>query len=392
MSTPGSIDLSFLKARSAQKRIAAIAAAFALAGVLYAFLAPEWFRSVLTVVPAKAQKGGGLVSMLGGDLGGLAAGLTDGAGIGGDVQRIAAVLQSNDVSDAIIEKFSLKARYDEKYQESARETLWKHCSVKVLQKPGLAQLSCEDRDPRFVQQLLQFFADYGNTVFRRVGVSSATEQVRYLEKHVRELRAQADETAARMRDFQEKHQIVDLETQTKAVVGAIASLNSQRISKQLELDYARTFSSGDEASTRQLESQIAVVERKLRTLEAAQPTPVTPPAGRGGGGMFPAALTVPKLRAEFETLYRDRKVAEATLVFALERLESAKADEARDTSTFLVLDPPALPTRRARPKRSLVVLGAVLLGLLIGGVYEWYSSGGLKQLAGVEQTGEARGA
>jgi uncharacterized protein involved in exopolysaccharide biosynthesis len=371
------IDLSFLRDRAAQRRIAVVTAAFVLAGVLYALLAPRWYRSILTVVPTKSQKGGGLASMLGGDLAGLAGSLTEG-GIGGDVQRIAAVLQSNDVSDAAIAKFDLKVRYEERYQEAARDALWKHCDVKPLPKPNLVQLSCEDKDPQFVQRLLAFFADYGNQVFRRIGVSSATEQVRFLEKRVGELRAQADETAGRMREFQEKHQIVDIETQTKAVVGALATLNSQRIAKQLELDYARTFSSPDESGTRQLESQLAVVEGKLHALEADRPAPQAAPGARGvgPGGLFPPALTVPKLRAQYETLYRDRKVSEATLVFALERLESAKADEAKDTSTFLVLDPPTVPTRHARPKRLVTVAVALALGALVGVALEWWNQAG----------------
>jgi capsule polysaccharide export protein KpsE/RkpR len=145
-----------------------------------------------------------------------------------------------------------------------------------------------------------------------------------------------------MRELQEKHQIVDLDTQAKAVVGAIASLNGQRISKQLELDYARTFSSGDEATTRQLEAQIAVVNQTLRALQDEPPTTAIPgsqrASKRASNGMFPTALTVPKLREEFETLYRDRKVAEATLVFALERLESCarpthRSDEVRASET-----------------------------------------------------------
>lgn len=383
--TPELLDLSFLRNRRSLTRIAAVTAAFALAGMLYALVAPKWYRSVLTVVPAKAQRGGSLGSMLGGDLAGVAAAFGESAGIGGDVNRITAVLQSNDVSDAVIAKFDLRARYRATSQESAREELWKHCDARALPKPSLVQLSCEDKDPRFVQQMLQFFAEYGNQVFRRVGVSSASEQVRFLERRVGELRAQADESAAKMREFQEKYQIVDIDTQTKAVVGAIATLNSQRITKQLELDYAKTFSSGDEATTRQLESQIAVVERKLRSLEndsgpATLPSQTQSP--KRGSGMFPSALTVPKLRAEFETLYRDRKVSEATLIFALERLESAKADEARDTSTFLVLDPPVVPTRKARPRISTMLALFAIIGVASSVGFEWWRATGRGRILG----------
>jgi capsule polysaccharide export protein KpsE/RkpR len=374
--TGSTIDFSFLRSRAALKRIAAITLVFAVLGGLYGLLAPKWYRSVLTVVPAKSQRGGGgLASLLGSDASALAAGFLEGSALGGaDAAKVAAVLQSIAVSDAVIEKFDLSRRYDEKYVESTREALWRHCDVKVLTKPGLVQLSCEDRDPKFVQEMLAYFADHGNQVFRRVGVSSASEEVRFLERRVGELRQQADDASARMRDFQEKYKIVDLDTQAKAVVSALAALNSQRISKQLELDYARTFSAREEPTLRQLESQLSVMGQKVKSLEE----PSTGDAGATGkpgprpsGGMFPAALDVPRLRAEFENLYRDRKVSEATLVFALERLEGAKANEARDVSTFLVLDPPALPTRPARPKRTQALALAMMLGLATALAFEF---------------------
>jgi uncharacterized protein involved in exopolysaccharide biosynthesis len=378
---PPALDLSFLRNRAVLRRMVAVTLTCAMAGGLYALLAPKWYRSVLTVVPAKQQKGG-ISSLLGGaELGGLAAGLADSIGSSADAGRIAAVLQSVAVSDAVIEKFDLNARYGQRYQEGTREELWQHCSVKTLPKPNLIEMSCEDKDPRFVQQMLVFFADYGNQVFRRVGVSSASEEVRFLEKRVTELRAQADEAAARMRDFQEKHRIVDLDSQAKAVVSALAALQGQRISKQLELEYARTFSSTDEATTRQLQSQLSLMGDKLRDLEEPPTEASQPPSRRGkdggdpSGKVFPAALAVPKLRAEFETLYRDRKVGEATLVFALERLEGARANEARDVSTFLVLDPATLPTRHSRPKLSVFLAVAAALGLAASLAFELWKSG-----------------
>jgi capsule polysaccharide export protein KpsE/RkpR len=379
---PSSLDLSFLRRRDVQKRIAAVTLAFAVAGLLYGLLAPKWYRSVLTVVPARSQKGGGISSLLGGELASLAAGFDSSMGGGADANRVAAVLQSIAVSDAVIEKFDLRTRYREKYQETAREELWQHCDVKTLTKPGLVQLSCEDKDPHFVQEMLAYFAEYGNQVFRRVSVSSASEEARFLEKRVAELRQQADESAARMREFQEKHRIVDLDTQAKAVVSSLATLNSQSITKQMELDYARMFSARDEATTRQLEAQLSVVEEKARDLQEPRPEDGQPPEKRKGrskgtsGEMFPAALAVPQLRAEFERLYRDRKVAEATLVFALERLEGARANEARDVSTFLVLDPPTVPTRHHRPKRLLLLCLTALVGLVGTSVFEWRAAGG----------------
>jgi tyrosine-protein kinase Etk/Wzc len=392
------LDLSFLRSRAVLKRMAAIAFACALLGAIYALLAPKWYRSVLTVMPAKSQRSGGSLAGLLGDGGSVAAGLLESTGIGAaDAAKVAAVLQSIAVSDAVIEKFDLDKRYREDYRENTRDTLWEHCDIRTLPKPGLVQLSCEDKDPKFVQQMLAYFADYGNQIFRKVSVSSASEEVRFLEKRVAELRQQADDAAKRMREFQEKYKIVDIDTQAKAVVSALAALNSQQISKQLELDYARTFSAREEPSLKQLESQLSVMGRKVKSLEEPQ-TPAPEPSTNGGqrrdstkGAMFPAALEVPKLRAAFENLYRDRRVAEATLVIALERLEGAKANEARDTSTFLVLDPPTLPTKKSRPKRALIVALTLIMGVVGSLTFELLRSSGALAAASGRSRSNIRG-
>jgi LPS O-antigen subunit length determinant protein (WzzB/FepE family) len=53
----------------------------------------------------------------------------------------------------------------------------------------------------------------------------------------------------------------------------------------------------------------------------------------------------------------------------MQRLEMAKVNEARDTSAFQILDHPALPTYKSRPRRSSVLLMGLLGGLLPGLVW-----------------------
>ena len=370
---PQALDFSFMQRRTVQMHVGVVTIAFAFVGLLYGTFWPKRYRSTLTVVSAGQQKSG-MASLLGSQLGGLSAAFDVGGGA--DAARIAAVLQSTAVTDAVIEKFDLKTRYGQKYQETTRSDLWSRCNVAVLPKPNLVQLSCEDRDPRFAQEMLLFFADYGNQVFRRVSSGSASEEVRFLERNVAELRRQADEAGEHMRHFQETHQIVDLDSQARAVVSSVAALSGQRMAKQMELNFARAYASVDEATARQMASQLSVMDEQLRNLRGPRENPAVPGPGVKAGRaekseMFPAALAVPKLRAEFEKLYRDRRVAEATLVFALERLEAAKAAAARDVSTFQVLDPPVLPQRHSSPQRGLAILLFAAVGFGGAVAIEW---------------------
>jgi LPS O-antigen subunit length determinant protein (WzzB/FepE family) len=49
-----------------------------------------------------------------------------------------------------------------------------------------------------------------------------------------------------------------------------------------------------------------------------------------------------------------------------QRFEMAKIDEARDTSTFQILDSPTLPTHYSRPSRKRCVIFGFAGGLVIG--------------------------
>jgi LPS O-antigen subunit length determinant protein (WzzB/FepE family) len=50
----------------------------------------------------------------------------------------------------------------------------------------------------------------------------------------------------------------------------------------------------------------------------------------------------------------------------MQRLEMAKVNEARDTSTFQILDRPSLPTVKSRPNRRGAVVNGLVIGLIAG--------------------------
>jgi capsule polysaccharide export protein KpsE/RkpR len=211
-------------------------------------------------------------------------------------------------------------------------------------------------------------------VFGRVSASSAREERRFLEEQVLKARTDVDEASQKLRDFQELHKVVDLPEQSKAVISAMASIKGELISKQLELSYLTSFSARTEASVVQLQQQIAIMESKLAQLEkTANPAVRTTGAGSAAGSgaiagkpdFFPNAMNVPELRFELEQLMREQKIRETVFSLMTQRHEMAKVDEARDTSTFQILDYPTLPTFRSRPNRRRIALLGMAGGALL---------------------------
>jgi tyrosine-protein kinase Etk/Wzc len=335
-------------------------------GGVYGFVAPKWYQATLRVVPSQSSRDSSTAMLLAASLPSIG-GLDSSPSAG--VQRIHAVLTSNSVADAVIDKFDLMRRYNVEHRELAREELWKHCASAVDRKSGVVALTCEDKEPDIAVAVATYFGEEGNRVFGRVSASSAREERRFLENQVIKARKDVDAASQKLREFQEKHKIVDLPEQSKAVISAMASIKGELISKQLELSYLRGFSGRTESGVTQLQQQISIMEEKLQQLEASQTIAVGRGTGSGtaagSGEFFPGAMTVPELRFELEQLLREQKIRETVFFLMTQRFEMAKVDEARDTSTFQILDYPTKPTYKARPRRFRALVAGGLIGLLI---------------------------
>lgn len=332
-------------------------AAFGCAAALtYAFLAPPWFDATLTVIQSQRSHESAAMSL---------AAKLPGAfdAISTDVQRIDAVLTSNSVSDAVIEKFKLDDRYGTSHREQTRSALWSHCRTHVDHKSGIVALTCEDKNPQTAAAIAAYFGEVGNQVFARVSGSSAREEEKFLEAQVAKARTDVDTASAKLRDFQEQHKIVDLSEQSKAVISAMASLEGDLLSKQLELSYVSGFSSAHEASVTQLQQQITIMQAKLAELQTQSPSRGS---GVGSSDFFPSAMKVPELQLQLEQLLRELKVRETVFAMLTQRYEMARVEAARDTSTFQILDHPSAATYRARPRRGRMGVIGIGLGLLVG--------------------------
>lgn len=333
---------------------------------LYVLVAPKWYAARLSVVPSQRSQDAASMS--------LAAKLPIAIDtLSTDVQRIQAVLTSYSVADEVIEKFGLDRRYGKDYREQTRRALWEHCTTTVDRKSSVVSLVCEDTDPQQAMDLAAYFGEVGNRVFGRVTASSAREERTFLEAQVTKARQDVDASSQKLRAFQEQHKVVDLPEQSKAVISAMASLEGELISKQLELSYLSSFSARTESNVVQLQQQIGIMESKLKQLEDSQKLAVVGAgsgsgvaAGSGSASFFPGAMKVPELRFELEQLMREQKITETVFFLLTQRYEMARVDEARDTSTFQILDHPTLPSYPARPRRKQLAAVGTMAGLAAG--------------------------
>lgn len=321
-------------------------------GVACASLATPWYAASIMVMPSRrSPEGGGPGAALPYGLDALAI----------DAQRIRSVLGSSSARDAVIERFARDARSGTVDRERMRQALSERCHADVDKDSGLVILTCEDPSPELAAKLAELLGEEGNRVFGNISVSSAREERKFLEAQVEKTRRDLGEASRKLREFQRTYKVIDLPEQSKAVISAMAAIEGEIVSKQLQLSYLAGFSSDTESNVVQLRHQLAVMTAKLRQFETAGATRKS--------DFFPAATSVPDLRFQLDELVREQKLQEALFFAMNQRYETAKVDEARDTSTFQILDHATVPNQPFRPRRTQMVELAGLLGAGFAGAW-----------------------
>ncbi len=75
---------------------------------------------------------------------------------------------------------------------------------------------------------------------------------------------------------------------------------------------------------------------------------------------------LPTKEIQYARLLRDLKAAETVYTTLLAEHAKARVAEGRDTDNFIVLDEAVVPERPARPRVKLTLLGALVLGCMLG--------------------------
>ena len=98
------------------------------------------------------------------------------------------------------------------------------------------------------------------------------------------------------------------------------------------------------------------------------------PSGASDAPLIPKGV-MQQSGLEYVRKLRDVKYFETIFDLLARQYEAAKVDEARQGAVVQVVDPALVPDHHSSPKRTLIVLGAVVLGILLGVVWAFVAEG-----------------
>ena len=373
-----------------KRLIIAVGASSFIAAIAISLLLPKAYRASASVVPPTQEAGG---------LGSLPAGaertvrLLDAfTGIPSRADLWAGILASTAVKDTVIHRFDLMVKYRARTIEDARTELEGATTVRKS-KEGIVSVSVEDRDPQLAASMANAYIEELDRINKNMVTTSGGRMRKFVENRLEQAKTSLAKAEDALRQFQEKNKAVSLDAQSQTVIEAIGSLKGELFAKEIRLETMLSYTTSDHPEVQVLRSEIEHIRQKLKDLEDGAVGPelaqgTTPDLAKD---IFIPTEKMPALALEYGRFLRDAKMQETLYQLLSEQYELARIQEARDTPTVQTLDRAYPPTKKVKPRRTLIVVAATLIGVFVASLIALSLEYVQAHTSGEERNGNAQG-
>ncbi|MBI1937111.1 MAG: hypothetical protein HYS25_03215 [Ignavibacteriales bacterium] len=329
----------------------------------YALLAPKWYKSTASVLPAEKND---LLSTLSG-ISSLAKGFSASKGLaaltGGnsETDRYMAILMSATVTNDIIKKFDLRKEYDyedDYYEKVVKE--WQSNLELEIQDEGNLTITVYDKDPRKAADIANYMVERLNELNTKLGVTNATANREFVEKRYLQNVADINSLEDGMRSFQEKYGVIAVPEQLEATVKSMSSIYVDLYKKEVEFNVLKQTYGVDHPMLTTAKIELNELQKKIDQLNAG-----TDKSQQDVKLLIPFKQA-PELGNEYLKIYRNLEIQYKILEFVQPLYEQARVEEARNTPSVLVLDKAGPADRKAKPKGTIYASVAAIVSLILG--------------------------
>jgi uncharacterized protein involved in exopolysaccharide biosynthesis len=270
-----------------------------------------------------------------GALGGLAGAAS---GLKNPADQYVAFLQSRTVQDALIDRFKLTDRYDQKFKQDTRLALEKNLQI-AAGKDGLITIDASDTDPAFAAQLANAHIEELGTLLNRLAVTEAQQRRMFFEKQLNN--AKENLTKAEQALKASGVNSSALKASPQAAVEGLAKLKAGITAQEIKLASMRGYLTESAPDFKQAQTELSAMRSQMARAEKEEP------ASSGS-------------ESDYIAKFRDFKYHETLFELFAKQYEMARIDESREGAIIQVVDAAVAPERKSKPKKALIALVATL--------------------------------
>jgi capsule polysaccharide export protein KpsE/RkpR len=333
---------------------------------ILAFSIPPRYESVVRLMPPDQSNGGmgaAMMSMLtakaGDSLGALAG---DALNLKNSGALVISILTSDTVQDDIINRLDLRKVYWRKRYDDTRRILSKRTDISEDRKSGIIVIHVVDSNPRRARAIAQAYVDEANAKVSQLTTSSAHRERVFLEQRLAEVKEQLDIASLALSSFSSKNKTLDPETQGRAMLEAMATLQGQLIAAGAELKGVEQVYGPENSRVHAASAKVEELRTRLWQITGEGASSGQLQAGQ----LYPSIQQLPMLGNIYLDLYRKAKINEAVYEALTKQYELAKVEEAKEIPTIKVLDAPELPEGKSWPPRALFIVLGTLTFAVVG--------------------------
>ncbi|MEK8049897.1 Wzz/FepE/Etk N-terminal domain-containing protein [Ideonella sp. DXS22W] len=295
------------------------------------FVAPV-FTARTTFLPPQSQQSGNSAAMA--SLGALAT-LAGGSGAArSSADQYLALMQSNNVSDRIIEHFKLMQGFGTSLKVDARMALAAMARMSYGKKDGLITVEVDHTDPKLAADIANQYVDELRRITTTLAVTEAQQRRSFFEQMLKQSRDRL--TGAQQALLASGFNPGALKAEPKAAADAYARLKAEATGAEVRLQGLRGSLTDSAPEVIQQQSTLNALRAQLSRLEQAE--------GRGGDG------------PDYISKYREFKYQEALFDMYARQFEVARLDESREGGLIQVVDPATPPERKSKPLRAAIAI------------------------------------
>jgi tyrosine-protein kinase Etk/Wzc len=342
-------------------------------------LAVAMFALTVTLVLTPAYQGSSkvLVSQNSSSASALASQLAGAASVFGlsvptssPVEMFAALVISRTILDKILDRFHLMEPYRARVflgnirnftRDDARDILTGLTTITPDATSGLIDIQVEDYDAQQSCDMTNAFVEELQNLVNGLAVTEAGKRRVFFEGQLKSSQMALAEAEVAVQKFQQNTGALYISDQAKAIMDAIAALEAQVIAKEIELKVMKTYATQQNPDVKRNEEALLGLKDQLKTLEAKR---MSNPVEYHPNIVIPTG-DIPELATEFIRLQREFKFQETLHDVLVKQYETARLDEARESSPLQLVDKSVVPEKVFTPKIPLVVVIATGMGFFL---------------------------
>ncbi len=334
-----------------------VTAVFAFLAVAISLLLPKRYTAIVTLLTP--QQNTSIGSALAGQLGGIAAlaGSTFRLNSGPN-DAIVGMLRSRTVEDAMVQRFGLMQEYKARYPSDARKKFEHRATVDGSGKDNLIRISVVDADPNRAAELANGYVEQFRDLSQHLAITEASQRRLFFERELEQAKDKLVDAEEALMRTEQTTGVIQLDSQARALIESAAALRAQITAREVQIQGMQAYATGENAQLVQAQRELDGLRAQLAKLGGSEDS--------AGNELIVPEGRVPEAGMEYVRRLRDVKYNEAIFEILARQFEVAKLDKAKEGAIIQVVDPAIPPDKRSFPKRSLIVIGATVLGFFFG--------------------------